>query len=294
VVTGKEVGIVTVFLSVALGGATLLLADVPPALQGVGFDQRLNQQVPLDTEFTDEAGKPVHLRDYFDGKPVILVLAYYQCPRLCTLVLNGLVQGMLEMKLDAGKDFNVITVSFDPRENWQLAASKKESYLLRYGRPGGEAGWHFLTGKEDQIKRLTEAVGFRYRFDPVQNQFIHASGIMILTPAGKISRYFYDVKYPGRDLRLGLVEASNNKIGSPIDQILLYCLHYDATLGRYSASIMNLVRMSGVCTMLAIGAFVVFLRRSHARKSRLSDAASHGDRLADPSASQLAVEGAQR
>src|SRR6185312_7620033 len=197
-----------------------------------------------------ETGKEIHLNDYFDGKPVILVLAYYQCPRLCTLVLNGLVQGMLEMNLDAGKDFNVITVSFDPREDWRLAASKKESYLQRYGRPGGEKGWHFLTGKEDQIKRLTEAVGFRYRFDPVQNQFVHASGIMILTPGGKISRYFYDVDYPGRDLRLGLVEASNNKIGSPVDQILLYCLHYDALLGKYSASIMNLVRLAGGGTLV--------------------------------------------
>lgn len=293
-VTGKKVGIVTVCLSLAIGSATSLLADVPPALQGVGFDQRLNQQVPLDSEFTDETGKPIHLSNYFDGKPVILVLAYYQCPRLCTLVLNGLVQGMLEMKLDAGKDFNVIVVSFDPREDWRLAASKKENYLLRYGRPGGETGWHFLTGKEDQIKRLTEAVGFRYRFDPVQNQFIHASGIMILTPAGKISRYFYDVNYPGRDLRLGLVEASNNKIGSPGDQILLYCFHYDATLGRYSANIMNLVRISGVGTMLAIGAFVVFLHRSHVRRLRSSNATLHGDRLADPSAIPLAVEGAQR
>jgi protein SCO1/2 len=184
---------------------------------------------------------------------------------LCTLVLNGLVQGMLEMKLDAGKDFNVITVSFDPREDWRLAASKKESYLQRYGRPGAENGWHFLTGDEAQIKRLTDAVGFRYRFDPVQNQFVHASGIMILTPGGKISRYFYDVDYPGRNLRLGLVEASSNKIGSPVDQILLYCLHYDALLGKYSASIMNLVRLAGGGTLVAICAFVFFLNRRYSR-----------------------------
>lgn len=253
--------------AIASIAVTTARADFPAALQGVGFDQRLDQQLPLDIKFTDETGKAVQLGDYFGSKPVILVLAYYQCPRLCTLVLNGLTEGMLEMQLDAGTDYQVVTVSFDPREDWRLAASKKESYLLRYRRPGAAAGWHFLTGKQDQITRLTDAVGFRYRFDPAQNQFIHASGIMIITPTGKISRYFYDVDFPGRDLRLGLVEASNNKIGSPIDQILLYCLHYDATLGRYSASIMNLVRMMGIGTMAAIGAFVWFLQRKRPRNT---------------------------
>jgi protein SCO1/2 len=261
----KQVIQATLVLMLAASGAETTCADVPRALQGIGFDQRLDQQVPLDIRFNDESGRSVQLRDYFGEKPVILVLAYYQCPRLCTLVLNGLVQGMLEMKLDAGKDFNVITVSFDPREDWHLAASKKESYLQRYGRPGAEAGWHFLTGEESQIKRLTDAVGFRYRYDPDQKQFIHASGIMILTPGGKISRYFYDVDYPERDLRLALVEASSNKIGSPVDHILLYCLHYDALLGRYSANIMNLVRLAGGGTMIAIGGFVWFLQRRHAR-----------------------------
>ena len=173
--------------------------NVPAALQGIGFDQRLNSQVPLDLTFTDETGHSTTLGKCFDSKPVILVLAYYQCPRLCTLVLNGLVQGMLEMNFDAGKEYNVVVVSFDPREDWQLAASKKEAYLERYGRDGAASGWHFLTGQSDSIRNLTDAVGFRYRFDPVQNQYIHASGIMILTPTGKISRYFYDVKYSGRD-----------------------------------------------------------------------------------------------
>jgi len=259
--------IVAIAAFVALCVQSDLLAAVPRALEGVGFDQRLNEQIPLDIQFTDESGKAVRLGDYFGDKPVILVLAYYQCPRLCTLVLNGLVQGMLEMRLSAGRDFEVVTVSFDPREDWHLAASKKLSYLTRYGRPGAEAGWHFLTGEEEQITRLTDAVGFHYRFDEAQNQFIHASGIIILTPGGKISRYFYDVTYPGRDLRLGLVEASNNKIGSPIDQILLYCFHYDALLGRYSASIMNMVRVAGVGTMLAIGAFVVYLQRRPLRQA---------------------------
>jgi protein SCO1/2 len=264
VVKAKQIMTSTICAAIVFSSVARARAE-PAALQGIGFDQRLNEQVPLDARFIDESGKSVQLGEYFSSKPVILVLAYYQCPRLCTLVLNGLVQGMLEMGLDAGKDFQVVTVSFDPHEDWRLAASKKESYLLRYGRPSAAEGWHFLTGEEDQIKRLTEAVGFRFRFDPVQNQFMHASGIMVLTPGGKISRYFYDVNYPGRDLRLGLVEASNNKIGSPVDQILLYCFHYDATLGRYSASIMNVVRVMGVGTMCAIGAFVVFLQRRHVR-----------------------------
>ncbi len=290
----KKITVATAIFVITVGCVdTQLWADVPAALQGVGFDQRLNEQVPMDVKFTDETGKTVRLGDYFGSKPVILVLAYYQCPRLCTLVLNGLVQGMLEMRLNAGKDFNVLTVSFDPREDWQLAASKKESYLRRYGRPGAEAGWHFLTGKEDQIKRLTEAVGFRYRFDPVQNQFIHASGIMILTPTGKISRYLYDVHYPGRDLRLGLVEASNNKIGSPVDQILLYCFHYDASVGRYTASIMNIIRLLGVGMMLAVCAFVVFLQRRHAHSVRAA-AELEAELSPGEAVRPVALEGAQR
>lgn len=260
----RMIGLAVVFLAVA---PQLAAADgaLPAVLEGVGFDQRLNAQIPLDLTFTDETGAAVQLGQYFGSKPVVLVLAYYQCPRLCTLVLNGLVQGMLELPFDAGQEFEVVTISFDPREDWQLAASKKESYLRRYGREGAERGWHFLTGQEDQIRRLTDAVGFRYRFDERQNQFIHASGIMVLTPEGRISRYFYDVKYPGRDLRLGLVEASQHKIGSPVDQILLYCLHYDAAVGKYTAQIMNLVRVLGVVTMLAIGGFVWALRKLRPR-----------------------------
>jgi protein SCO1 len=243
------------------------LGDVPQVLQGVGFDQRLNEQIPLDLTFKDERGRNVHLRDYFGEKPVILTLVYYQCPRLCTLVLNGLVQGMLEMKFSAGKEFEVVTVSFDPRETPELATSKKEAYLQRYGRAGAEDGWHFLTGDEQQIRKLADAVGFRYRWDETQKQYIHASGITILTPQGRVSRYFYDVKYSGRDLRLGLVEASQNKIGSPVDQVLLYCFHYDPTLGKYAASVMTFVRVGGGLTMLSIGAFVWSLSRGSRRRS---------------------------
>jgi protein SCO1 len=251
------------------GVAQPAAAELPAILNGVGFDQRLNEQVPLDIPFSDEDGRRVQLGDYFRSKPVILVLAYYQCPRLCTLVLNGLVQGMLEMPFSAGQEFEVVTVSFDPRETPELAATKKESYITRYGRPGAAAGWHFLTGSEESIRRLTAAVGFRYRFDPGQKQFLHASGITVLTPTGKISRYLYDIRYSGRDLRLALVEASQNKIGTPVDAILLYCFHYDPTLGKYSASVMKLVRVVGVLTMLTILGFVWFLTRGNRQKNAL-------------------------
>jgi protein SCO1/2 len=248
--------IAAISVAVQLLSNNFARADVPVALQDIRFDQRLNEQIPLELTFSDESGRPVKLADYFHGKPVILVLAYYQCPRLCTLVLNGLVQGMLEMPLNAGKDFEVVTVSFDPRETPDLAASKKESYLQRYGRPGAAEGWHFLTGEQSQIRGLADAVGFHYRFDSAKNQYMHASGIMIVTPEGRLSRYFYDVKYSGRDLRLGLVEASQNKIGSAVEQILLYCFHYDPTLGKYSASVMNFIRFGGVFTLFCIAVFV--------------------------------------
>ncbi len=260
--------VMTGIVMIASINAMRVRAETPKVLQGIGFDQRLDAQIPLDLIFTDDTGRPIKLGEYFGEKPVILALVYYQCPRLCTLVLNGLVQGMLEMPFTAGKEFEVITVSFDPRETWELAASKKEAYLQRYGRPDAANGWHFLTGDEQQIRRLTDAVGFRYRFDEAQKQFVHASGIMILTPQGKLSRYFYDVRYSGRDLRFGLIEASHNKIGSPVDQILLYCFHYDPTLGKYSASVMAFVRAGGILTMLSIAGFVlVLVRGGRARRS---------------------------
>jgi protein SCO1/2 len=233
----------------------------------VGFDQRLNEQVQLDLEFRDEAGRPVRLRRYFHGKPVILVLAYFRCPMLCTQVLNGLVRAMLDLPFNAGKEFSVLTVSFDPRETPELAAAKKKTYLERYGRPGAEEGWHFLTGEQDSITRLTRAVGFRYRYDVKHDQFVHASGIMVLTPGGKISRYFFDVKFSPRDLRLGLVEASDNQIGSVTDQVLLFCFHYDPAEGKYGPAVMNFIRLGGVLTLLAIGTLVAFLWRQERRKA---------------------------
>jgi protein SCO1/2 len=253
-------------LLVADGGRAA--AQLPPSLQGVGFDQRLDAQVPLDLEFRDETGQAVKLGDYFGDKPVILVLAYYRCPMLCTQVLNGLVRAMLDMPLDAGKDFNVVTVSFDPRETPELAAAKKKTYLERYGRPGAESGWHFLTGEQAAIDRLTTAVGFRYRYDAKNDQFAHASGIMVLTPGGRLSRYFYDISFSPRDVRLGLVEASQGKIGSAVDKVLLFCFHYDPNEGKYGAVVMNFIRAGGVVTILSIGSLFAVLWRQDRRKSR--------------------------
>ncbi len=239
---------------------------LPPQLRDVGFDQRLDEQAPLDLQFADESGKPVVIRDYFHEKPVILVMAYYRCPMLCTLVLNGLVQGLRDISLDVGKDFEVVTVSFDPRETPDLATAKKQTYLSRYDRPGAEGGWHFLTGQEPAIRELAQSVGFRYHYDPATDQFAHAAGIIVLTPTGKISRYFYDIRFSPRDLRLGLVEASSGKIGSPIDQALLFCFHYDPSVGRYGVAVMNFIRLGGVLTMLALGAFIgIQFRRERKR-----------------------------
>jgi protein SCO1/2 len=243
-------------------------SGLPPILRQVAFDQRLNEQVPLDLQFRDEAGQAVKLADYFSSKPVILVLAYYRCPMLCTEVLNGLVRALLDVPFVMGRDYEVVTVSFDPRETPEMAAAKKRTYLDRFGRPGAEAGWHFLTGDETAIARLTEAVGFRYTYDPSNDQFAHASGIMVVTPQGKLSRYFFDINYSPRDLRLGLVEASANKIGSPVDQVLLFCFHYDPAQGKYGAAVMNFVRLGGAVTLLGVGVLIGGLWRQERRKKK--------------------------
>jgi protein SCO1/2 len=251
--------LVSLALLVGLPAAVVAGPSLPPVLQKVGFDQRLGEQVPLELAFRDEAGRTVHLRDYFDDRPVILVLAYFKCPMLCTQVLNGLVQTMLDMPLHVGKDFTVLTVSFDPREGPKLAAAKKRTYLERLGEPDAEVGWHFLTGDEEAIGKLTRAVGFRYVYDQRHDQYAHASGIVVLTPEGQVSRYFYDVKYSPRDLRLGLVEASHRRVGSPVDRILPYCFHYDPNDGKYGPTIMNFIRLGGVLTVLSLGGFIIVL-----------------------------------
>jgi protein SCO1 len=244
-------------------------SSLPPVLREVRFDQRLNAQVPLDAVFADATGRPVRLGDYLGHKPVILVLAYYRCPMLCTQVLNGLVRSLLDIPFDVGKEFDVVTVSFDPRETPELAAAKKRTYVERYARPGANEGWHFLTGEEPSIKRLTDAVGFRYVYDPRHDQYAHASGIMVLTPEGKIARYFYGIDFASRDLRFGLEEASENRIGSPVDRaVLFFCFHYDPIEGRYGPVIMNLVRLGGVLTILALGTFIAVMWRQERRKAR--------------------------
>ncbi len=234
---------------------------IPPMLQGVDIEQRLNSQVPLDLEFVNETGKTIVLNDLMNGKPVILTLVYYECPMLCTQVLNGLISSLKPLTFTPGNEFNIITVSFDPGETPALAVKKKAVYLKEYGRPKVGKGWHFLTGKEKSIAKLTESVGFQYQYDAKIDQYAHGSAIMILTPKGKVSRYFYGIEYSSRDLRFALVESSDNKIGTIADKILLYCFHYDPSQGKYSATAMNLIRLGGVITVLCLGAFILNMRR---------------------------------
>jgi len=241
---------------------------LPPALQGVGIDQKLNQQVPLNLVFKDEYGRSAPLSTYFGNKPVILALVYFRCPMLCTQILNGLTSSLKEVTFDPGKDFQLLAVSFDPADTPQTALEKRENYLRRYNRPGTANGWHFLTGDEANIKALTSAAGFRYRYDPVSQQFIHASGIMILTPHGKLSRYFYGLDYSPRDLRLGLVEASAEKIGNPVDAVLLFCYHYDPATGKYGAVTMNILRLAGASFVLVCGSILLVWWRRDVRADR--------------------------
>lgn len=235
----------------------------------VGFDQRLNQQVPLDLTFFDENGQPVQLKKYFGSKPVILSLVYFQCPMLCSQVLNG-IAGALNgiVRFDVGRDFEVVTVSFDPRDTPASAADNKKTYLRRYRRPGAEEGWHFLTGKPEQIKALADAVGFRYAWDPEIKQFAHASGIMLLTPDGRLAQYYYGIEYAPRDIQLGLIEASKGRIGNVVDKVLLYCYHYDPEKGKYGAVIFNILRISALATVLVLGGFMVIMFRRDALAAR--------------------------
>ncbi|MCX8072128.1 MAG: SCO family protein [Candidatus Binatia bacterium] len=236
-----------------------------PILQKVDFEQRLGTQVPLDLMFRDESGQTVRLGDYFQGKPVVLTLSYYECPMLCTLVLNGLVSALRALRFDLGKEFVAINVSFNPRESAELAAAKKATYLKEYRRSGAEAGWHFLTGGEAAIQRLTEAVGFRYAWDEKNQQYAHATGLVVLTPGGQIARYFYGVEFSPRDLRFALIEAAEGKIGSPVDKLLLYCFHYDPATGRYSAIALNSIRIGGAITVLALATFIIVMLRRERR-----------------------------
>jgi protein SCO1 len=242
----------------------------PPRLENVGIEQHLDAQVPPGLIFRDENGQTVKLGDYFGKKPLILNLVYYDCTMLCGEALAGLTGAMRLVKFDMGKEFEVVTVSFDPRETPEIAAAKKKDYLKRYGRPDAAAGWHFLTGPAESINALTKAVGFQYQFDPKINQFAHATAIMVLTPEGRISRYFYGVDFPPKDLRMGLVEASQGKIGNAVDQVLLYCYHYDPATGKYGAIITNILRLAAGATILILGGFLLimfWLERSLPRRA---------------------------
>jgi protein SCO1/2 len=236
-------------------------SEMPGPLKAVGYDQRIGEKVPLDSPWRDEAGREVKLGDLLGRRPAVLVLAYYHCPMLCDLVLQGVETGLKPLSLDPGRDFDVIVASIDPAETPALAAKKKREILERYARPGTAGGWHFLTGSRDGIARLTQAVGFRYVYDPARNQFAHAAGMVILTPEGRVSRYILGVEFPARDIRLGLVESGHGKLGTVVDQVLLYCFHYDPTVGRYSAATLNILRISAVATVLALALLIVFLRR---------------------------------
>ena len=240
--------------------------SLPEALRDIGIDQRLNEQLSLDMVFRDESGREVKLREYFGGKPVILALVYYTCPMLCNQELNGLIGMLKTLSFSAGREFNVVAVSFDPRDTPETAFAKKRAYVDRYQRSSAEAGLHFLTGDEKSIHALTEAVGFHYRFDSETNQYVHASGIMIATPEGKLSHYFYGIDYSPRDVRLGLVEASDNRIGSPVDQVLLFCYHYDPVTGKYGAVIMNMIRLGGLVTFAGLAVIVFVMRRRFAAR----------------------------
>jgi protein SCO1/2 len=256
--------------SVILALALILLAGTtarahndkrPAALRDVAFDQKLNQQVPLDLTFRDENGKAVRLADYFKQKPVILNFVYFKCQDLCPLLLDGIARSLRALSFDIGNQFDVLTVSFDPHDDPPLAAAKKTDLIEKYSRPGATAGWHFLTGDEASIQKLTQSVGFRYTYDAHTGEFGHATGIIILTPAGKTSRYFYGIDFSPRDVRLGLIEAAAHKIGSPIDQLLLFCYHYDPTTGKYNLLVARVIQVAGAATVLLLGGFIIVMLR---------------------------------
>jgi protein SCO1/2 len=281
-------------LMMLLAGSALGQTPAPDA----AIEQRLNEQAPLDLVFQDETGRPVALREFFGKKPVILVLGYYRCPRLCSLVLNSLTDGLHGIDYAIGKEFSIVTVSVDPREKPELAVAKKTAYIEKYGRPGASAGWHFLTGEETPIKNLADAVGFRYAYDPKTDQYAHASGIMILTPTGKIARYYFGLNYSPRDLRFGLEDASAGNVGTPVASPLrMLCFAYDPTTGKYTLMTLQFVRLSGLLTLLAIAGFYIRAWRRKLRTIRegeapaepncaMNEADSHGAGSAGASPSQ--------
>ena len=251
-------------------------SQMPSVLKQVSFEQRLNQTLPLDLRFKDEDGRDVRLGDYFGQRPVILAFVYYECPMLCTQVLNGLTTSLTVLDERVGREFDVIAVSFDPRETPVLASGKKKTYVDRYKRPESAAGWHFLTGSEASIKALTDSAGFHYVWDDKTQQFAHPSGIIVATPDGRLSRYFFGIEYASRDVKFALVESSAGKIGTAIDQLLLYCYHYDPATGSYGFVAMGAVRLGGAVTLVALVAFVVFSISREGRARHATESRNHG------------------
>lgn len=245
--------------------SSLALADSPmgpPSTHGVGIEQKLNAAIPLDTMVVDQNGDTVPLRNFFHGKPVLIAPVYYSCPMLCSQILNGVVAGLRPLSLKPGRDFEIVAISFDPRDTVEVAKEKRDHYAHSYSSHDGVNGWHFLTGSEASIKPVMDALGFRYRWDSTAKMFIHASGVMLITPEGRISRYLYGVEFEPKDLKLGLIEASHDRIGSPVDQVLLFCYHYDPATGKYGAAVINLLRGAAILTLLLlVGGMAVYWRR---------------------------------
>jgi protein SCO1/2 len=250
----------------SMGFSTGIVAsNVPPQFKDVTFAQRLGQKLPLDTRFTDDSGRSVALGEYFGRKPVVLSFVYYQCPMLCSQVMNGISSALKVLPFTAGEEFDVVLVSFDPRDTPEAANAKKRAHLEHWAARETSNGWHFLTGSEEAIRQVTSAAGFTYQWDPESNQFAHVSGVLVATPDGTLSRYFYGVEFSPRDLRLALIDSGNGKIGSVVDELLLYCFQYDPSHGRYGAVFMNIMRLGGVLTVCFIGAFIVVMRRRETR-----------------------------
>ena len=273
-VAGRAIVLAVTLMLLAAPAAQSHDDQRPAALRDVTFDQELNQQVPLDLTFRDENGKTVLLANYFKQKPLILNFVYLKCQDLCPLLLDGILRSLRPLSFDIGNQFDVLTVSFDPHDDAKVAAAKKADVVAKYSRPGAAEGWHFLTGDELQIKKLTQSVGFRYSYDARTGEFGHAAGIIVLTPEGKTSRYFYGIDFSPRDLRLGLIEAAAHEIGSPIDQLLLFCYHYDPTTGKYNLLVARVMQVAGAATVLGLAAFIIImLRRDRKPHSRLNQSA---------------------
>lgn len=247
-------------------GAQPARPDLPPQFNGIGIEQKLNAQVPLDTVFRDENGASVPLRAFFGQRPVLIAPVYFRCPMLCSQILSGVVAGLRPLSLKPGRDFEIVAISFDPGDTPAEAAAKRDHYSKSYSSRAGINGWHFLTGSQASIQAVMQAIGFHYRWDPVHKIFIHASGVMLLTPEGRVARYLYGVEYEPKDLKLGLIESSHNRIGSPVDQILLFCYHYDPKTGKYGAVVINMLKGAAILLLVLMGIGMFFLWRQDLRR----------------------------